>query len=130
MPGDKVDSARQPLSGPHDAPLVVCLCAAWCGVCRDYEAVFRSAAAQHDQRQFHWIDVEDESDWLGDLDVETFPTLIIADKSGRVLFGGPLAPQAAVLDRLLRQTMIVSDSRDVAPDDAAFQAVVARLRQI
>ena len=37
---------------------------------------------------------------VGDMDVETFPTLLVADAKG-VLFLGPLAPHAAILSRLL-----------------------------
>ena len=37
---------------------------------------------------------------VGDMDVETFPTLLVADAKG-VLFLSPLAPHAAILSRLL-----------------------------
>ena len=46
------------------------------------------------------MDNEDEAELAGDLDVETFPTLLIADGQ-RALFLGPLLPQAPVLARLL-----------------------------
>jgi hypothetical protein len=40
--------------------LVVCLCAEWCGVCRDYrhsfEQVKLAIAADHPQAQFVWLD--------------------------------------------------------------------------
>lgn len=79
--------------------LVVCLCAAWCGTCRDYEAVFARAAADAGaSARFAWVDVEDEADALGDLDIETFPTLLIA-RGADLLFLGPLTPQAGVLLR-------------------------------
>ena len=63
--------------------------------CRDYRATFEALAAQFAaQADFAWIDIEDEADALGDLDIETFPTLLIAD--GSVLrFLGPVTPQAA-----------------------------------
>ncbi len=79
---------------------VVCLCAAWCNVCRDYRAVFDALALQHPQTRFVWVDVEDEEEVAGELDVETFPTLLLAD--GRhARFLGPLLPQAGVLARML-----------------------------
>ncbi|HNZ91259.1 MAG TPA: thioredoxin family protein [Acidovorax sp.] len=78
----------------------VCLCAGWCGTCRDYRPLFDALARAHPGVRFEWVDIEDESELAGDLDVETFPTLLIAD-GHRALFLGPLLPQAPVLARLL-----------------------------
>ena len=78
----------------------VCLCAAWCGTCGIYRPLFNELARAHPEVRFEWVDLEDESDLAGDLDVETFPTLLIADGQ-RALFLGPLLPQAPVLARLL-----------------------------
>ena len=78
----------------------VCLCAAWCGTCGIYRSLFDELARAHPDVRFEWVDIEDESDIAGDLDVETFPTLLIADGE-RALFLGPLLPQAPVLARLL-----------------------------
>ena len=79
---------------------VICLCAGWCGVCREYRPLFEQLAAAHPETRFAWVDVEDEDALVGDLDVETFPTLLIAD--GRhARFLGPLVPQAGVLERLV-----------------------------
>ena len=79
---------------------VVCLCAGWCGVCREYQPLFGALAVQHPGIRFQWVDVEDESDVVGDLDIETFPTLLIANEAGARFFS-PLAPHIAVLDRLI-----------------------------
>lgn len=79
---------------------VVCLCADWCGTCREYRSLFDRLACEHPLVRFVWVDIEDESDLAGDLDVETFPTLLIAD-GVRARFLGPLLPQASVLARLL-----------------------------
>ena len=78
----------------------VCLCAAWCGTCGIYRPLFDELARAHPAVRFEGVDIEDESDIAGDLDVETFPTLLIADGE-RALFLGPLLPQAPVLARLL-----------------------------
>ena len=78
----------------------VCLCAAWCGTCGIYRPLFDELARAHPDVRFEWVDIEDESDISGDLDVETFPTLLIADGE-RALFLGPLLPQAPLLARLL-----------------------------
>ncbi|MBT9474628.1 thioredoxin family protein [Polaromonas sp.] len=79
---------------------VVCLCADWCGLCRDYRDVFASMAARYPRARFAWLDIEDQADLLGDVEVETFPTLLAADAEG-LRFLGPLTPQAQTLSRLL-----------------------------
>lgn len=79
---------------------VICLCAEWCGVCRDWRAAFEQAAGEHPQARFAWVDVEDEAAAMGDVDVETFPTLLVA-AADRPLFFGPVPPSAAGLQRLL-----------------------------
>lgn len=87
---------------PAPAGAVICLCASWCGVCRDYQAIFDDVARAHPGLVFRWVDVEDEADWLGDLDIETFPTLLVSDGQ-TLLHAGPLVPQAAHLLQLLRR---------------------------
>ena len=57
--------------------VVACLCAAWCDTCRAYRSGFDALAARHPDKHFIWIDIEDESDIVGDIDVENFPTLLI-----------------------------------------------------
>lgn len=58
---------------------VICLCADWCGLCRDYQQVFAQVQARYPLSRFVWLDIEDEADVVSDIDVETFPTLLIAD---------------------------------------------------
>ena len=72
--------------------LVACLCAAWCGTCRAFEPGFRQAALAHPGLAFRWLDVEDEADALGDLDIETFPTLVIGAASLRSAARFPRRP--------------------------------------
>lgn len=79
---------------------VVCLCAAWCGVCRQYASDFQSLQTKYPHVHFDWVDVEDREDLLGDVDVETFPTLLVGC-GDTPLFLGPLLPQIKVLDKLL-----------------------------
>jgi len=51
--------------------LVACLCAEWCGSCRDYRATFAALAERFSaDADFAWIDIEDESDALGDPDID------------------------------------------------------------
>ncbi len=78
--------------------------------------------------QWHWIDIEEEAELVGDLDVETFPTLVILDAE-QVRFAGPLTPQAETLRRLLRATLQDVDPARVWPAvDPEIEAFAARLR--
>jgi thioredoxin 1 len=79
---------------------VVCLCADWCGLCRDYSELFTQMAAQYPGSRFAWLDIEDHAEVVGDIEVETFPTLLVADAGG-TRFLGPLTPHAPTLSRLL-----------------------------
>ena len=80
--------------------LVACLCAAWCGTCRDYRAGFDALAARFPTARFLWLDVEDEADLLDDYDVDNFPTLLI-QRDDAVLFFGPMLPHHDLLQRTL-----------------------------
>ncbi len=78
--------------------------------------------------QWHWIDIEEEAELVGDLDVETFPTIVILDAE-QVRFAGPLTPQAETLRRLLRATLQDVDPARARPVvDPEFEAFAARLR--
>ncbi|MCZ2495323.1 thioredoxin [Xylophilus sp. Kf1] len=102
--------------------LVVSLCAEWCGVCRDWRATFEGVARRHGHGHFRWLDIEDESDVVGDLDVETFPTILVA-RGGRVLFLGPVLPQAALFDRLL--SSLQADDAEIPETAALLQRLMA-----
>ena len=95
---DPRHAARRVLGRPavsSGRPWVACLCAAWCVACREYGATFAALAAQFGaDADFAWIDIEDDADALGDLDIENFPTLLIADAAGARFFG-PVMPQAS-----------------------------------
>ena len=92
------DQVFATLSG--DGWTVACLCAAWCGTCSTYRATFEEIAARHPDKQFVWIDIEDQADVVGDLDVENFPTLLL-QRDDTVAFFGTMLPDAAVAERLL-----------------------------
>ena len=89
----------QALAG--DDWVVACLCAAWCGTCGSYRAVFDAMAARHPDKHFVWIDIEDQADVVGDLDVDNFPTLLI-QKQDVVAFFGTVLPDAVLAERLLQ----------------------------
>jgi thioredoxin 1 len=88
---------------------VACLCAAWCRLCDGYrpvleqvEAELRAAGATP---RWHWIDIEDDAELVGELDVETFPTIVVCD-ARQVRFAGPVTPQPERLSRLLRSLLL------------------------
>lgn len=84
-----------------DKWIVACLCAAWCDVCKQYRAGFDAIAAQHPEQQFVWIDIEDQADLVGDLDVENFPTILM-QRGDTVAFYGTMLPEPRQVSRLLQ----------------------------
>ena len=114
------DSAR------HDEVLVVCLCAQWCGVCGDYRSRFEQVAARFPGVRFLWIDVEDDADVLHPLDIDNFPTLLVA-VGDEPRFLGPLAPHGETLERLIRaQQASVSGGKALDPTHVSL---LSRIRQ-
>ncbi len=104
---------------------VACLCAEWCGTCRDYRSIFERAAQEHSDMRFTWVDIEDESELVDPVEVENFPTLLVADAQG-VRFFGTVLPHPDTLWRLLRSER---EGRGAAPHpDAEVQALARRLR--
>lgn len=84
---------------------MVCLCALWCGNCRDYQSPFESRQVEFQGRaRFSWIDIEDQSEVIGDMEVENFPTLFLL-KGDVPLFFGPLTPQPGVLAQLVQTAL-------------------------
>ncbi len=92
-----------------DGWVIACLCAAWCGTCSTYRATFEQFSNLHPALCFVWMDIEDQADELGDLDVENFPTLLM-QKDGVVAFFGTMLPELALAERLLQSKMAMSDA--------------------
>lgn len=112
-------------SPPALPPLhVACLCAAWCRLCDGYAAVFEpvlnALQREHPRLHWHWLDIEDEAELLGDFDVETFPTVVACSAEG-VHFAGPLEPHAATLRRTVQAALEASaPPPPAAPEAQAF----------
>jgi thiol-disulfide isomerase/thioredoxin len=105
--------------------LVACLCAQWCGTCRDYETTFDAALATLGAAaRGVWIDIEDDAALVDNVDVEDFPTLLIA-RGGELLFFGAITPQAPMLARLLSSALAGELPRP--PPQPDVQALVQRL---
>jgi hypothetical protein len=122
----QIMTALTPISPP--SVLVVCLCAQWCGVCREYRGVFAQAntilQTQFPQARLLWIDVEDEADLLHPIDVEDFPTLLLAvGKAPRFL--GTIEPRIATLEKLIR--MVTLEASAVNLTDPEHVALVERI---
>lgn len=79
---------------------VACLCAGWCGTCTSYRTAFEQMAARHPDKQFVWVDIEDQADVVGELDVENFPTLLV-QRGNTVAFFGTVLPDPSLAERLL-----------------------------
>jgi thioredoxin 1 len=104
-PDTRADVAAR-LAG--DRWVVACLCAAWCGTCTSYRGAFEELAARHPDTHFIWIDIEDQAEVVGDLDVENFPTLLI-QRGETVAFFGTTLPDPALAERLLQAQAAHSD---------------------
>lgn len=79
---------------------VVCLCAEWCHICRDWQPKFDPLVAAHATARALWLDIEDERFDDLNLDIETFPTLLIMRRD-TALFLGPVPPVDEHIHRLI-----------------------------
>ena len=84
----------------NEALLVVCLCAAWCDACGEFHETFSRLARSHPGASFVWLDIEDDSALVGDIEIENFPTLAVF-RGHEPLFYGVTMPQEAVVARTL-----------------------------
>jgi thiol-disulfide isomerase/thioredoxin len=116
-----------PAENAPQSLLVACLCAQWCGTCRDYQPLFDKLQLEFPLIRFLWIDIEDESDLVDPVEVENFPTLLIADPN-KVRFFGMLTPHIETLRRMI-QTHLEHDTGHSTVDAPAAQ-LAQRLRQL
>ena len=114
------------LEAMHTTPLLVAgLCAQWCGTCREYRPLFeREAQAFGERTRFVWVDVEDHAEVMGPIDVEDFPTLLIA-RGDQILFFGTVTPHAQTLARLV-QSALAGDLKPVP--DVSLTGLPQRVR--
>jgi thioredoxin reductase (NADPH) len=103
--------------------VVVALCAAWCDTCREFRGAFDRLAQSRPQFTFLWVDVEDDADVAGNVDVDNFPTLAIFRGDVPIHFGVSL-PHETTIGRLV--DALATHARRVAVDEAV-SALPARL---
>ena len=53
----------------RDRLLVACLCATWCKTCTEFRGTFDKLAAADPGATFVWLDVEDDSALVGDIEI-------------------------------------------------------------
>ena len=98
--------------------LVVSLCAAWCDTCNEFRTTFERIAQARPQITFLWLDIEDDAEICGDIDVENFPTLAVW-RHGALVFFGVSLPQEGSVTRLVDAL-----ARDAtAPPDAPVPVI-------
>jgi len=104
--------------GNQDGLLVACLCATWCKTCTEFRGTFDKLAASDPGAKFVWLDVEDDSALVGDIEIENFPTLAVF-RGDKPLFYGVTMPQEGVVQRTLAS--LKRDDRDAieVPEEIA-----------
>ena len=95
--------------------VVVALCAAWCDTCNEFRVSFERIAEARPHIVFVWLDIEDDSDVCGDIDVENFPTLAIYRGDALLHFGISL-PQQSTVVRLVDEMTNRTAGASAAPD--------------
>ncbi len=101
------------------ALIVACLCAQWCGVCREWRAGFEALAARYPQARFVWIDVEEAAETLGDGEVDNFPVLAL--QRGDLLLHCDVLPQQPGTWARLIDTLAALDTEDAAQTAAQLR---------
>ena len=104
---------------------VIGLCAAWCGTCGEFRADFEQLAADRTDATFVWLDIEDDAEIVGDIDVENFPTIAVYRDGVPMHFGVSL-PQRQIVARVL--SSIGPTSQPIAVPEAVT-TLPARLGQ-
>lgn len=83
-----------------DGLLVVCLCAAWCYVCNDFQPVVARMALADGANRYLWLDIEDDAAFADAIEVDDFPTFAVF-RGGAPLFFGVSRPRDGAVARML-----------------------------
>lgn len=104
--------------------VVVSFCAAWCETCNEFRVGYERVATARPHATFVWIDIEDDAEWAGDVDVENFPTLAFY-RGGQTLHFGVSLPHETTIGRLIDALATRAETLRNAPQ--AVRALPARL---
>ncbi len=116
-----MQTPQTPTQPPQQTLLVACLCAGWCGACREYKPLFEKLQTEFPQANFVWVDIEDEADLVDPIEVENFPTLLISAGAEPGFFG-TVTPHLDTLRRLIR-TQQETGTAPLPPDHEAWGLV-------
>jgi thioredoxin 1 len=108
--------------------VVVSFCAAWCDTCNEFRRAYERIAAARPQAAFVWLDIEDDADVAGDIDVENFPTLAVYRGGVPVHFGVALPHESTVLRLLDALAGSASAMRQAPPPVGDLPARMVALR--
>ena len=101
LSGAKEDRGRIARAfGDPSCVVVVSFCAAWCDTCGEFRAAYERIAQARPRIAFVWLDIEDDADIAGDIDVENFPTLAVY-RGDMPLHFGVSSPQEQAVARLV-----------------------------
>lgn len=107
--------------------LVVCLCASWCSSCQGLKEEFALIEAHLPSPLLIWLDIdEDEALIPADLDITQFPTLLVAEANGDVVFFGPAKPRLSTLVSLALSSAF-PDALQPGGDEESAQLIVQRI---
>ena len=89
----------------------------------------REFAAAHPHLLVAWIDIEDEDEAMGDIEVDTFPTLLVAEGSEPRFFG-PVPPSGPQLARMVARLQARAEPAAQQPAKPEIRALWGRLRPL
>lgn len=95
---DVTGGAREPQPMPWR---VAVFCADWCRVCREFVPQLQRSLGGRDDVRLLCLDIESFPDEEDLLDIENFPTLLLADAQGRARYAGAVLPKVAAVEQLI-----------------------------
>ena len=98
-----------------DRAVVAVYCAAWCDTCTEFRMAVERIAATRPEMLFLWLDIEDDVELCGELDVENFPTLAIY-RGDALLHYGVSLPQEGTVARLVDEVAARGEPTTSAPE--------------
>jgi thioredoxin reductase (NADPH) len=101
--------------GDDGTLVVISLCASWCNTCTEFREAFERIATERSTAQFVWLDIEDDHELCGDIDVENFPTLAVFRGNVPLHFGISM-PQEATVARLIDRLAFRTEAAANIPD--------------